>query len=125
MTTARDLCEASLTAIKANDKQRWLDLFDEDAQVQDPVGPSRMDPEGKGHKGKAAISAFYDLFKKSMKFLDFDIHKTALCGDEVAAYITLHITTQDDQKFSVDVLNIYRQAPNGKLASLRSFWEGG
>jgi steroid delta-isomerase len=84
-----------------------------------------MDPEGKGHRGKAAISAFHDLFKKSMKSLDFDIHKTALCGDEVAAYITLHITTQEDQTFSVDVLNIYRQAPNGKLASLRSFWEGG
>ena len=125
MTTARDLCVASLSAVKAGDKQRWLDIFDEDALVQDPVGPSRMDPEGKGHKGKAAISAFYDLFKTAMKSLDFTIHKTALCGDEVAAYITLHITNHDGQTFSTDVLNIYRQAPNGKLASLRSFWEGG
>ncbi len=125
MTTARDLAVASLSAIKAGDRQGWLDLFEDDAVVQDPVGPSRMDPSGKGHHGKAAISAFYDLFKTSMKSLDFDIHKSALGGDEVAAYATLHITTQDGQTFDVDVLNVYRMSKNGKLASLRSFWEGG
>ncbi|MDB5396725.1 MAG: hypothetical protein JWM91_4231 [Rhodospirillales bacterium] len=125
MTTARDLGIASLSAIKAGDRQGWLDLFEDDAFVQDPVGPSRMDPSGNGHHGKAAIAKFYDLFKLSMKSLDFDIHKSALGGEEVAAYVTLHITTQDDQKFDVDVLNIYRMSKNGKIASLRSFWEGG
>ena len=52
MTTARDLALASLSAINANDKQRWLDLFEDDGFVQDPVGVSRFDAEGKGHQGK-------------------------------------------------------------------------
>ena len=125
MTTARDLGLASLSAIKANDRQRWLDLFEEDAFVQDPVGVSRMDPAGSGHHGKPAIAAFYDLFKQTMKSLDFTMHKSMLCGDEVAAYITLHISTHDGQKFDVDVLNVYKASKNGKIASLRSFWEGG
>ena len=125
MTTARDLALASLSAINANDKQRWLDLFEEDAVVQDPVGVSRMDPAGNGHHGKAAIAKFYDLFKQTMKTLDFTIHKSMLCGDEVAADITLHISTHDGQSFDVAALNVYRASKNGKIASLKSFWEGG
>jgi steroid delta-isomerase len=125
MTTARDLGIASLSAIKAGDRQGWLDLFEDDAFVQDPVGPSRMDPSGNGHHGKAAIAAFYDLFKQTMKSLDFDIHHSALGADEVAAYVTLHIATHDGHKFDVPVLNVYKMSKNGKIASLRSFWEGG
>jgi steroid delta-isomerase len=125
MKTARDLSIASLSAIKAGDKQGWLDLFEEDGLVQDPVGVSRMDPAGEGHKGKAKIAAFYDLFKQTMKSLDFTIHHSALGGDEVAVYATLHISTYDGQKFDTPVLNVYKRSPSGKIQSLRSFWEGG
>ena len=52
-------------------------------------------------------------------------HVYALGGDEVAVYATLHIESHDGHKFDVPVLNVYRMSPNGKLASLRSFWEGG
>ena len=125
MRTARDLAIASLTAVKAGDRQAWLDLFEEDGVVQDPVGPSRFDPVGEGHKGKAAIAKFWDVFSANQQAFDFEIHKSALCADEVAAYATLHITLKDGQKFSVDVLNVYRRSKNDKIASLRSFWEGG
>ena len=36
-------------------------LWAEDAVVEDPVGPSFFDPEGKGHHGIAGISAFWDI----------------------------------------------------------------
>jgi steroid delta-isomerase len=125
MRTARDLAVASLSAVKAGDRQGWLDLYEEDAIVEDPVGPSHFDPEGKGHRGKAAIARFWDVFSANQGGFDFELHKTALCADELAAYATLHITLKDGQKFSVDVLNVYKRSPNGKLASLRSFWEIG
>jgi steroid delta-isomerase len=125
MNTARDLALASLNAVKAGDKQAWLDVYDDDGLIQDPVGPSRFDATGEGHKGKAAISAFWDVFMEHQAGFDFEVHKTALCADEVAAYATLHITLKTGEKFSVDVLNVYKRAPSGKLASLRSFWEGG
>ncbi len=124
MTTARDLSLASLNAVKAGDKQAWLAVYDDNGMIQDPVGKSHFDPTGLGHHGKAAISKFWDVFMANQAGFDFTVHKSALCGDEVAVYATLHISTKDGQKFDVDVLNVYKQAASGKLASLRSFWEG-
>ena len=50
----------SREAAMARDKEAWLALFADDAIVEDPIGPSHFDPEGKGHRGKEAIAAFYD-----------------------------------------------------------------
>ena len=36
-------------------------MFADDAIVEDPIGPSHFDPEGKGHRGKEAIAKFYDM----------------------------------------------------------------
>jgi len=60
MTTAQDLGRASMAAVEVHDREAWLALFAEDAVVQDPIGPSAFDPEGKGHRGPEAIAAFYD-----------------------------------------------------------------
>lgn len=125
MTTARDLAKASLEAVKAGNRKAWLDLYDENAFIQDPVGPSRFDSTGKGHHGKAAIAAFWDVFSANQGAFDYEIHHSALGAEEVAVYATLHITLKDGTKFSVPVLNVYKMTPAGKLASLRSFWEGG
>ena len=45
----------------ARDKEAWLAVFADDAIVEDPIGPSHFDPEGKGHRGKEAIAKFYDM----------------------------------------------------------------
>ena len=29
----------------------WLEVFADDAIVEDPIGPSAFDPKGKGHRG--------------------------------------------------------------------------
>ena len=42
------------------EREKWLDLFADDGVIQDPVGASPLDPTGKGHRGKAAIAAFWD-----------------------------------------------------------------
>jgi len=51
----------SREAAMARDKEAWLAAFADDAIVEDPIGPSHFDPEGKGHRGKEAISRFYDM----------------------------------------------------------------
>ena len=53
---------ASMNSAKfamAGDKQSWLSLFDDDAFLADPVGPSPFDPSGNGQRGKAAIEGFW------------------------------------------------------------------
>lgn len=38
----------SREAAIAHDKEAWLANFADDAIVEDPIGPSHFDPEGKG-----------------------------------------------------------------------------
>jgi steroid delta-isomerase len=117
-----DMPLASLSAVKAKDKQRWLDLFEDDATIEDPVGVSPTDPTGKGHIGKAAISAFYDTFPLEAGQMDFEIHNIIARGNEAAVDLTLKFIGKDGSSGSVKALNIYKASKNGKIASLRSFW---
>ncbi len=125
MITARDLSRMSAERIKAHDREGWLALFADDAVVEDPVGPSMFDTEGKGHHGPTGIAHFYDTAIAPNKDVTFEIHQSHLCGSEVANVVTLHITQGDGNQFKLPCVIVYKQAPNGKIASLRAFWETG
>jgi steroid Delta-isomerase len=124
--TARELGLRSRAAVKARDRDGWLDLFAEDGFVQDPIGPSPFDPEAKGHHGKEAIAAFYDNVIASSEAIDFEIEQSYLCGDEVAD-VGIIRTTLAGGKHQAVVRGVYTYRSNGagKLASLRAFWEFG
>ncbi len=49
-----------MAAVAAGRKDEWLALFTPDAVVEDPVGPSRLDPAGQGHRGHDGIGRFWD-----------------------------------------------------------------
>ena len=98
-------------------------LFADDAVVEDPVGPSMFDAEGKGHRGKEAITAFYDNVISQSESLKFTIRQSIDCGDEVANIGEIRITLPGNQVGIVPIANIYKVNADGKLASLRSFWE--
>ena len=57
---ARLASQRSMDAVHARDKDAWVANFADDGVVEDPIGPSIFDPEGKGHRGRAAIAAFWD-----------------------------------------------------------------
>jgi len=82
--SARDLARRSQAAVRAKDRTAWLSLFAPDAIVQDPVGPSPLDAAGAGHRGSAAIAAFYDAVIAPNESITFDIDSSYLCGEEVA-----------------------------------------
>ena len=125
MTTARELSKRSAEMVKAHDREGWIGLFADDAFVEDPVGPSMFDPEGKGHHGREGISRFYDMAIAPNKDVTFEIHSSYLCGLEVANVVTLHITTGDGHQFQVPCVVVYKANADGKIASLRAFWETG
>jgi steroid delta-isomerase len=80
----------SREAAMARDKEAWLAVFADDAIVEDPIGPSHFDPEGKGHRGKEAISRFYDMAIAPSE-LAFNFEKTYQCGNEEANVGTIVI----------------------------------
>lgn len=122
--TARDLARTSQAAVRAKDRQAWLSLFAPDAVVQDPVGPSPFDPGGSGHRGPAAIAAFYDAVIAPADLITFEIHNSYLCGDEVADVGVIRTVFPGGTHVAV-VRGVYTYRSNGagQLAALRAFWE--
>ena len=123
MGAARDAAKQSMVLTEAKDREGWLALFADEAVVEDPVGPSGFDPEGKGHRGKEAITAFYDNVIVMSEKIEFTIRDSYECGNEVANVGQIRITLPGNQVGIVPIVNIYKVNEAGKLLSLRSFWE--
>jgi len=122
MGRALEMSQQSMDRIEAKDREGWLALFAEDAVVEDPVGPSMFDAEGKGHRGKQAVAAFYDNTISISEHVKIAIDRTIECGDEVARVGVISITLPGGKKGRVECVNLYKVGPDGKLVSLRSFW---
>lgn len=122
--TARALGERSRAAVAAKDREGWLDLFASDAVVEDPIGPSPFDPEGRGHRGREGIAAFYDNVIAGSERVDFEIEESYLCGNEAAAVGNIRTTLAGGEHVAVvRCIFTYYANGEGKLAALRSYWE--
>jgi steroid delta-isomerase len=122
--TARELGLRSRAAVHARDRDAWLELFTDDALVQDPVGPSPFDPEGKGRHGRKEIAEFYDTVIAPSEAIDFEISQSYLCGDEVADVGIIRTTLAGGtHQAVVHTVMTYRSNGANKIASLRAFWE--
>lgn len=123
---ARELGVRSRAAVEAGDREAWLALFADDAVLEDPIGSSPFDPEGKGHHGRQAIAAFYDNVIAPSEAISFEIKHSFLCGDgnEVADVGTI-TTTMAGGTHQAVVHGVYTYRSNGagKLAALRAYWE--
>jgi steroid Delta-isomerase len=122
--TPRDMSKRSMAAIEAKDRDGWLVLFAEDAVVEDPIGPSMLDPEGRGHRGHGAIGRFFDDVIAPNDKITFKIDLSYQAGPEVANVGTIDITFPGGKQIaSVDLVSTYRIGPDGRLESLRAYWE--
>ena len=120
-TKAQELGFLSRDYAVAKDKQNWLDLFAEDAIVQDPIGKSPLDPVGDGHKGKEAIEKFYDTVIANGN-IEFNILESIPCADECANFAQI-VNVVGDVKIETQMIVIYRVNSNDKIVSLRAFWD--
>jgi ketosteroid isomerase-like protein len=122
--TARELARRSQAAVAAKDRDAWLSLFASDAVVEDPIGPSPLDPLGAGHRGRDAIAAFYDDVIAPPERITFEIERSYQCGDEVADVGVIRTTLAGGRHVAV-VRGVYTYRSNGagQLAALRAFWE--
>ena len=120
---ARLASQRSIAAVQAKDKDGWLSLFAEDAVVQDPVGKSFLDETGEGHRGHGAIGAFFDANIAPVESIRFDLHDSFAAGDEVANVATIHMTLPGGATSRCEGVFVYRVREDGKLVSLRAFWE--
>jgi ketosteroid isomerase-like protein len=120
---ARLAAQRSMDAVTRGAKDEWLALFAEDAVVEDPVGPSMFDPDGTGHHGRAAISAFWDKAIALAERFEFDIIDSFAAGDEVANVGTISAFLPGGIRIDTEGVFVYRVNQAGLIRSLRAFWE--
>jgi steroid Delta-isomerase len=119
---ARDMSVRSVTAVESGDREGWLSLFADDAILEDPVGPSSLDPEGKGHRGIDAIAAFYDnVISKAP--VQFTMRESHAAGNECANVYTITTDLGGGTRAVIDGVFTYLLDDKGKLAAMRGFWE--
>ncbi|MGV0734308.1 nuclear transport factor 2 family protein [Mycolicibacter sinensis] len=114
--------QRSRDAVAARDKETWLSVFADDAIVEDPIGPSPFDPEGKGHRGRDAISAFWDKAIAPTDKIEFNFVDSFACGNEQANVGSI-VTTMAGHQITTEGVFTYRVNDEGKLIALRAFWE--
>lgn len=120
--------QMSLTSrecLQTKDKTRWLSMWAEDGIIEDPIGPTPLDPDGKGHCTPQAREAFYDR-NIANSDIEYIIHQTYTSHLECANVVTLNVLMDiGGKQYSQQVNGVFTYACNeqGKLQSLRGYWE--
>lgn len=120
---ARRAGQMSNALVAKGDKEGWLALFAPDAVIQDPVGPSFLDPTGEGHRGTAALSAFYDNYVGLITEFAFHITDSFANGPCCANVARISTTMADGSTMQIDCILIYTVDDDGLITSLRAHWE--
>lgn len=112
--------------VHSHKKQAWLDLFAENGCIEDPIGVSMLDPEGKGHSTPEQREAFWDNNIANSR-IEIVIHKSYTVADnECANILTLNtLVTLEGKQYSQQVNGVFTYNVNdeNKIAALRGFWE--
>jgi hypothetical protein len=121
---ARAAARRSMEYVHAKKREDWIANFAEGAHIEDPIGKSPLDPSGLGHRGKAAIAAFWDRVIAPNRVL-FDIARSYACGNECANVGTITTLMANGATTLVSGVFTYRVDDEGKVTNLRAYWEIG
>ena len=122
---ARMASMRSYSAVAKGDLAEWLTVYAEDAVLEDPVGPSMFDPEGRGHHGHEGIRAFWELAIAPIATFEFTITDSfANPGSNTCANIgSIRTSFPDGSHTTPDLLMVYVVHDDGRVASMKAFWE--
>ena len=120
---ARAASQRSYSAVACGDLERWLTVYAEDAVIEDPVGPSMFDPEGRGHHGHEGIRAFWELAIAPIASFHFLITDSHANGDSCANTGTITTTFPDGGVVDTDLVMVYTVDGEGRVASMKAYWE--
>lgn len=120
---AQEMAQRSMDAVGRGAKAEWLELYADDAVIEDPVGPSMFDPEGRGHHGRTGLDAFWDLTIAPVSRFRFVVHDSFANGSSCANVATFTTTLADGSEADTEIVTVYQLAADGKVASMRAYWE--
>lgn len=110
---ASQICETYIASLVASDLDAVLDLFDDNAVVEDPVGTELKE-------GKEALRAFYQVACNSVTAGQLN-GPVRFAGSEVAFPFTLTVGA-GEQAMTLDIIDVFRFNEAGKVVSMRAYW---
>lgn len=120
---ARAASQRSYSAVAKGDLAEWLTVYAEDAVLEDPVGPSMFDPEGRGHHGHAGISAFWEKAIAPIETFEFTIEQSMANGDTCANVGRIRTSFPDGSHTTTELVMVYVVDGDGRVASMKAYWE--
>lgn len=120
---ARHASRRSYAAVAAGDLELWLSGYAPDAVLEDPVGPSMFDPEGRGHRGHAGMRAFWEQAIAPIATFRFHITDSHANGSTCANVGTITTTFPDGGEVATDLVMVYTVDDSGLVTSMRAHWE--
>jgi steroid delta-isomerase len=114
----RATIEAYVAGWKNADREAWGALFAEDTILVDPVGKPP-------HVGKAAALAFFDGVQKMPLTFTPKVHRIAVCGNEALLLFRMEAVGADGNGMYVEVADIFTLNDEGKITSLKAYWDKG
>ncbi|HKT02866.1 MAG TPA: nuclear transport factor 2 family protein [Rugosimonospora sp.] len=120
---ARLASQRSYDAVGRKAKDEWLALFADDAVLQDPAGPSMFDESGDGHRGRAAIGAFWDTAIAPVRSFHFTVTDSFANGPYCANVATFSTVLPDGSQVDTELVATYQLGADGRIATMRAYWE--
>lgn len=122
---ARAASQRSYSAVAKGDLAEWLTVYAEDAILEDPVGPSMFDPEGRGHRGHADIAAFWHRAIAPVARFEFEIDDSfANPGSNTCANIgRIRTSFPDGSHATTELIMVYVVDDAGRVTSMKAYWE--
>ena len=101
--------------LRSMDTDRWVDLYTDDASVEDPVG----DPI---FRGKSELRRFFDGVKRSMKLLDLSPETIFFAPPQAAVHFAARAVPQKGPEFVLRGIVTYAFNESGKVTQMRAYW---
>ena len=110
---AKAACEAYVRCLTEGDLEALLELFADDAAIEDPVGTD-------WRKGKEILRAFYAEACQGVAKAELT-GNPRVAGNEVA--FPLNVTAgAPGQQVVINIIDIFKFNEDGKIATMRAFW---
>ena len=107
------VCETYIQSLVTNDVDAILDLYADDATVEDPVG-------SEARSGQDALRSFYAGAVTGVMAASLT-GEPRLAGNEVAFPFQV-IAGQPGEEIQINIIDVFRFNAEGKVDLMRAFW---
>lgn len=116
--TIRSAVDAYCAAFSARDRDAYVGLFTSDAWIEDPVGAPR-------HEGRDAIGAFFDSSAALADSIELRLTGPVRVAAGECAFPMQARPNIGGTTYCVDIIDVMTFADDGKITTMRAFWDAG